>query len=403
MPDTRTHEQMMAGAANPSQPYQPPRVRGIAGILGRIGERGRARQAARQAQRGGGITGQGTVTAEEHLEPVAEGVEELEAAGEEHEAGQTAVIAENVAEAKAKEAEMEASRAEAAEGFDKADVAAEEGLEHIQGEIATTRDVVDAMPGEVKAEFDAQGVKLDAALDQARTGLAEKEESALANVMSGQANAMDAAVAGIHGATRQQISDIDAQVQQGMLSPSQAQAMKSRIKMGASMQLSAAVGQTAHAFAQTQAQTAASFGQMFTQFESTATQVQGQFGAQAAGAFGQAQQASSQFNVALTGMDAQATASRNASLSQNAGARGAFINAGDANSIGMMDYTQDTYVSPYPMALNNLTARTDLAHDYIKSDEFEKSFALLLRNMDETQRNNFIQRIFGLAELVLPG
>ena len=400
MPDTRTHEQMMAGAANPSQPYQPPRVRGIAGILGRIGERGRARQAARQAQRGGGITGQGTVTAEERLEPVAEGVEELEAAGEEHLAGETGVIAANKAEAEAAEREMERGREVGKEKFDEASAAAEAGLTDIQEEIDTTRAAVDAMPDKVRAEFDAREIKLDAELERARTGLAGKEESALANIMSGQASTTDAAVAGIHGATRQQIADIDAQVQQGTLSPSQAAAMKSRIKMGASMQLSAAVGQTIHAFVQTEAQTAASFGNMFTQFESAATQVQGQFGAQAAGAFSQTVQASGQLNAALTGMDAQATASRDAMLSQNAGARGAFVNAGDANSITMMDYTQDTYVSPIPMAINNLTARTDYAHDLIRSDEWEKSFGLLEQHMDEVERENFRQRVFGFLELI---
>lgn len=384
------------------------------GLLARVRERGAARRTARQerratrqaraaARRGGGEPKEETPTAEERFEPVVEGGEELEAAGEKHVAGQEEVIEENVAEAKAKEAEMEADREAALKEFDEADVAAEEGLADIQGEISTTREAVDAMPEQVKGEFDRQQEKLDVGFEQARAGLAGKEESALGNVMKGQANAMDAAVAGIHGATRQQIADIDAQVQQGMLSPSQAAAMKSKIKMGASMQLSAAVGQTAHAFTQTQAQTAASFGNMFTQFESAAAQVQGQFGAQAAGAFGQAQQASAALNTKLTEVDAQATAHRDTMLSQNAAARGAFQNAGDANSIAMMDYTQDTYVSAYPMAINNLTARTNLAHDLIKSDQFQQSIGLLMQNMEETKRNNFIQKLFGLAELFLPG
>jgi hypothetical protein len=329
-----------------------------------------------------------TPTAEERLEPVAQATEDLATAGEEHVAGERDVTAENLERARTQERDQERGQAVGMDKFNEADLAAEVGLKDVQRTIDDTRKGIDTLPEDVKAEFDEGQKKLDAGLDAARTGLGEQRTEALSGVMQGRASAMDAATDSIHGAINQQISQIDAQVQQGTLSPSQAQMMKHKVKMGGAMQLSAAVGQTAHMFTQTQAQVATSFGSMFTQFEGTAAQVQGQFGAQAAGAFGQANAAKAQFNTELTKLGAQAVASRDATLSQNAAARGAFINAGDQNNIAMMDYTQDTYVSAYPVAINNLTATRDLAGDYIRSDEFGKSLAVMMQNLDETEKNN---------------
>ena len=340
-----------------------------------------------------------TPTAEERLEPVAEATEDLAAAGAEHVEGERDVVAANRAAALGETAEQKIGQAKAGLGFDISSYAAQAGLTDVQETIDKTREGIADLPEQVQGAFDEQQKTLDAGLDEARAGLGEQRTDALAGVMAGRAGAMDAAVSSIHGATQQQMADIDAQVQQGVLSPSQATAMKSKIKMGASMQLSAAVGQTAHMFTQTQAQVATSFGNMFTGMESQFGQAQAQFGAQAAGAFGQANVAKAGFNTELTKLDAQATASRDAVLSQNAAARGAFVNAGDQNNIAMMDYTQDTYVSAYPVAINNLTAQRDLAGDYIRSDEFKKSLDLMLQNMEETDKNNLIN--LGLTALQL--
>jgi hypothetical protein len=178
--------------------------------------------------------------------------------------------------------------------------------------------------------------------------------------------------------------------------------MKAKIKMGASMQLSAAVGQTAHMFTQTQAQVATSFGQMFTSMESMAGQVTGQFGATAAGAFGQTQVALGQINVALTNTDAQATASRNAALSSNAAARSSAQNMNDSAGIAMMEYTQDTYVSEYPYAVNDLTAINNLAGQLIQADEMQKVLHLMEQAAKkETQRGRLT--VLGSIMQMLPG
>lgn len=341
---------------------------------------------SRREARRAGRAGPQTPTTEERLEPVVEATQELKEAGEESVAGEREVVAENLEVARAEEAEQEAGQEAALEGFDVADKEAQAGLEGIQGEIQDTRDLVDALPKKIQTEFEDQRKTLDAGLEAARTGLESKSGEALSNVMTGRAGAMEAATASINGATRQQMSAIDAQVQQGTLSPSQATAMKAKIKMGASMQLSAAVGQTAHMFTQTQAQVATSFGQMFTSFESMAGQVTGQFGATAAGAFGQAQIALGEINVALTKTDAQAVASRDASLSTNATARSVAQNMNDDAGIAMMDYTRDTYISEYPMAVNNLTAMTDLAGALIRSDEMQHVLSLMEESAKTEQR-----------------
>jgi hypothetical protein len=273
------------------------------------------------------------------------------------------------------------------------------GLEAVQAKIETTRDAVDQMPENVKTEFDRQQTKLDATSAASYTGIAGQRGEALAGVMEGRGAAMDAAVSSIHGATQQQMADIDAQVQQGALSPSQATAMKAKIKMGASMQLSAAVGQTAHAFTQTQAQVATSFGQMFTSFSQTAQQTQGQFGAAAAGTFAQAEQAKGQFNVALTQLDAQATAHRDTMLSQNAATRATFQNNNDVQNTAMLDYTQDSWVMRTPVAINNFEAQSRIAHDFLKSDAGNQMRELMKDNMELARQGSMWQTLFGVLQL----
>ncbi len=370
-------------------------------LLGRVAQRGKDRASRREARRTA-REGPQTPTTEERLAPVVEATQDLKELGEESVAGERDVVSENLDVARAEEAEQEAGQETALGKFDAADSAAEEGLTDVQRQIQETRDLAGGIPEKVKAEFDAQRETLDQGLEKARTGLEGKSDEALSNVMTGRAGAMEAATASIHGATRQQMSEIDAQVQQGILSPSQATAMKAKIKMGASMQLSAAVGQTAHMFTQTQAQVATSFGQMFTSMESMAGTVTGQFGAQAAGAFGQTQVALGQINVALTNTDAQATASRNAALSSNATARASAQNMNDTAGISMMEYTQDTYVSEYPYAVNNLTAMTDLAGSLIRADEMTQVLHLMEQAAKKEEQRGRLT-VLGSILQMLPG
>ncbi len=333
-------------------------------------------------------------TPEERIDEVATATDELQASGEENYEGEVTVQEENLDRARLQETDQRTTQVKAGLEFDMSDYAAQTGLEDTQAQIKLDRTNADALPGDVKAEFAEQEVKLDAVMDSSRTGLSGQREEALSNVMEGRAGAMDAAVSSIHGATRQQIADIDAQVQQGILSPSQATAMKAKIKMGASMQLSAAVGQTAHLFTKTQADVGTAFGNMFTSMENQFASTKGSFGETAAGAFGEANAAKAGINAELTKVGATAAADRDAILSANAAARGAFVNAGAQNNLAMMEYTQDTHISDYGYAMNDLTARTDLARMYIQSDEFKKELGILLEGLDQAERDNFIN-LFG--------
>jgi hypothetical protein len=328
-------------------------------------------------------------------------VEDLARAGEADIQGQREVNEANRQAALAESEEMKAGQEAAMLGIDVADTTANVGLQAVQETIQDTRAAFENMPQEVQQAFADQQALLDRGLQEGRTGIEEQKNEALANVMENQSMVMDSAVAGIHGATQQQIADIDAQVQQGTLSPSQAEAMKTTIRMGSSMQLSAAVGQTAHLFTETQAEVATAFGNMFTQFESTAQQVQGAFGAEAAGAFGQAMQASAQFNVELTNLEAQATAQRDTIISQNAATRATFQNLNDTHNMAMLDYTQDTYVMTTPVAINNLLAQQELAGDVIKIEQFEASLELMQQAQGQAEFGGFIDILFEAGKAAL--
>jgi hypothetical protein len=329
--------------------------------------------------------------------------ERLDEAGQEDYENLTKTQQENLDMNRATDVATREGQAAVAGKIDEADVAAEEGLEDIQGDIADTRDVVNAMPDDVKTEFDAYGDKLDTAIEEAQTGLEGQRGEALAGVMDGRADAMDAAVSSIHGATQQQIANIDAQVQQGTLSPSQADAMKSRIRMGSSMQLSVAVGQTAHAFAATQAQVATSFGQMFTQMEGTSQQVMGQFGAAAGQAFAAATTAMGQFNVALTDIGAQAVGRRDASRSNNAATRATFNYNSDMANLQMMDYTQDSVVLGTPMAVNSLNWIQDAAGMVISDREFQTSIDLMMKAYEAQKQSGWVGTFLAFVESFIPG
>ena len=376
----------------------------IRGFLGGIFGRGRRNQQNQPS----GVTGDPKAEAqaafdqsiEGRIQPVAGATADLEAAGQRDlERGEEA-IATNRADAQELAGQQERGQKVAAGAFDRADTAAQQGLEDIQSKIEGTREEISRLPGEVQVEFDRQQQTLTQGMDAARVGLGGQRSEALANVMQGRGSAMDAAVASIQGVQNDQIAAINAQVQQGTLSPSQASLMKSKVKMASPMQLSAAVGQTAHMFTQTQAQVATSFGNMFTQFESTASSVQGQFGAAAGGAFASAQTASAQFNTALTGMDTQATAHRDAVLSQNAAARGAFQNANDVHNMNMLDYTQDQFMMHTPVAMNNLTSQRDLAGDYIKTDQGQQMLDLMRENQELTRQGGWINMLMSMAQFV---
>lgn len=371
-------------------------------LLGALLGRGARNQAPAPAQApaGGGLFGGawdppsgGPLAGEQQA------VTDLAAAGEADIAGQREVIEQNRLAAEAERASMELEQAGTMRTITWADDAAKQGLTDVQGQIEATREEIARMPEKVQTEFDRQQTRIDTGLEQARTGLAEQRTEALGNVMQNQGMVMEAAVQGIHGGIRQQISAIDAQVQQGIISPSQATMMKSQIRMGGAMQLSAAVGQTAHLFTQTQAQVATSFGSMFTQFEGTAAQVQGQFGATAGSVFGQVQVAASKFNTELTALDAQATAHRDTMLSQNAATRATFQNMNDVNNMAMLDYTQDTYVLETPVAINNLQAEHMLAGDFFKSEHGQQMLEIMRENQQLTQQGSFWQMLMGLIPM----
>lgn len=360
---------------------------------------GLARFGAALMGRGRKKAGVKTPTAQERMEPVIEAREGIDVAQEADIEGMRAAEAANQARAQAELDEAKLEQEAVGEKFDVADVAAEEGLKEVQEQIEATREGVNKLPEEVQQEFDYQQTKIDEGLEQARTGLGEQRTEALNNVMDGRASAMDAAVASVHSASRQQIASINAQVQQGTLSPSQAEAMKAQVRMGASMKLSAAVGQTAHMFTQTQAETATAFGQQFTQMESQAIQSQGVFGATAAGTFSNAMSAAAQFNVQLTALDAQATSQRNASLSQNATARATFQNNNDLYGMGMQDYTQDMYIGTAAAAINSYNTEFEVMGALVRSDEFLHTMELMRKSEKAANWGNIMNIGMDLIKL----
>ncbi|KKL98483.1 hypothetical protein LCGC14_1823980, partial [marine sediment metagenome] len=157
------------------------------------------------------------------------------------------------------------------------------------------------------------------------------------------------------------------------------------------------------AFAATQAQVATSFGQMFTQMEGTSQQVMGQFGAAAGNAFAAATTAMGQFNVALTQLDAQATAQRDTTLSNNAATRATFNYNNDMGNLAMMDYTQDYAVLGTPMAINSLNWTTEAAGLVISDREMTASIDLMMQAYEVEKQQGAIGTFLAFLESVLPG
>ncbi len=276
-------------------------------------------------------------------------------------------------------------------GIDKLDDA---NVDIVQGDldnqklIEATRTDLEGLPPAVQAAFDLNKGDMDTAIDAGRAGIETREADALGRTMEGRAGAMDAAVASIHGALRNQMSAIDAQVQQGTLSPSQATAMKAKIRMGGSMQLSAAIGQTTLAFNKLEADVATSFGNMFTTFETNVTNAEGQFGATAAGAVGQANIAKGELNNALTDMSAQSRASRDAAISNNLATRSTFVNNNDSHNMAMLDHTDKETILAQPAAINSYTAMADTAAAMNKDENQQAALEFMMQNYEDTKAND---------------
>jgi len=301
-------------------------------------------------------------------------------------------------DAKAESDEMKLGQGENVDALDTASANATAGDLDNQALIETTRDRIATLPEDVQTAFDDNKGDMDDAIDAGRAGIDTRESDALGKVMDGRAGAMDAAVASIHGALRNQMSQIDAQVQQGTLSPSQATAMKAKIRMGGSMQLSAAIGQTTLAFNKLEADVATSFGNMFTTFETNATNAEAQFGAAAAGAVGQANIAKGELNNALTAMSAQSRATRDATISNNLATRSTFVNNNDAHNMAMLDHTDDEVILAQPSAINSYTSYADTFSTLTKTEHGQAMLELMKDNADLTAMFGGFNIAFELAK-----
>ncbi len=271
--------------------------------------------------------------------------------------------------------------------LDSANQAVVAGDDSTQAAIADTSDAISRLPQTIQSEFDRQRLTMEESIDYGRIGIDSKESDAIGAVLEGRAGAMDAAVAAIHGDLRAQMSQIDAQVQQGTLSRSQAVAMKAKIRMGGTMQLSAAIGQTTLAFNKLQADVATSFGNMFATFEANATSTEAQFGATAAGAFGQANIAKGELNNALMDMSAQSTQSSNATIANNLATRSQFVASNDTHNMAMLDHTDKEVILAQPAAINGYTAMMDTFMALAKDENVRETLSMMKENMENTEDN----------------
>jgi len=332
------------------------------------------------------------------LDPLRDVGEALRAAGEEDISEQKRTEADRLAGAQALQDRLDIRQETAESGFDRAEKMIEAGAGEIHHLVDDTRSAIKDIPEQVRGEFDRQQTIAQDRLKHAEGLVGVAKTEALSNVMQGQAAAMDAAVQTMHGQVNQAVSQIDAMVQTGQLSPAQAQSMKMQARMSGAMAIAPAIGATVHQFTQTQAQVATDFGNMLTSIETTGMQVSGAIGVAGGEAFAASSQAVGEMNVKLTEIDAQAMGQRSALLATNVANRAAAFNMNDQTMITMLDHLAETAILTTPAAINNYQAINNLVSTEIRMGHMDEALDIMRENIEVANKMARTNMILGIIE-----
>ncbi len=220
---------------------------------------------------------------------------------------------ENQARADEFAADVKADADETVGRIDEQSMALEEDADRVQESIANQAEKLDAIPGDIKAEFEGLRAQLNVERDASFERVEGQRAEALSQVMQGKSSAMQAAVQGIQGNINNQIGAIKSNPN---LTDAQKAGMVAQVRMSGAGAIAPAIGQTVLGFNSLAANVATTFGQITGQLESTGLQASTGLMGQQGAAYAQAQVAVGEMANQLIEIDASSSAAFAQSQSQ---------------------------------------------------------------------------------------
>jgi len=220
---------------------------------------------------------------------------------------------------------------------------------------------LDLLPQNVRHAFVDSRYYMERVLNQSRSEVEGAREAALADVYTGQAQAMQAAVQETQGNVNAQIAEINANPN---LTQAQKQQMTAQVRMQGSMQLGATVGATQLQFNTLAAYTSTAFGQILGNVETAGIAQRGALAVGGAQAEAQAFGMASQLGAELTNIQATADQAYAAAQSQLTGLRAQIEMTGNQFAMELAPAQATPFINHTDSALFDLQSFVDL----LKSD-----------------------------------
>lgn len=158
--------------------------------------------------------------------------------------------------------------------------------EDFDARLAEQSETLQDIPNQITSEFERLREEFGAEADASFDRLDVQREAALAGVMQGRSQAMEAAVQGVQGNVNNQIAQIQANTS---LTASQKQSMISQVRLQGATAMGPIIGASVLAFNQLAADVATKFGSITGQLEGIGLQVKGQLIGMQGEAFASAQ------------------------------------------------------------------------------------------------------------------
>ncbi len=225
---------------------------------------------------------------------------------------------ENQARADEFAADVKADADETVGKIDEQSMALEEDADRVQESIANQAEKLDAIPGEIKAEFEGLRAQLNVERDASFERVEGQRAEALGQVMKGRSAAMQAAVQGIQGNINNQIGAIKSNPN---LTDAQKAGMVAQVRMSGAGAIAPAIGQTVLGFNNLAANVATTFGQITGQLETTGLSLSANLSGQQGQAYADAQTAVGEMANQLIDIDANSSAAFAQAQSQLMGTR----------------------------------------------------------------------------------
>lgn len=261
--------------------------------------------------------------------------------------------------------------------------------EEFDTRLAAQSENLQDIPNQITSEFERLREEFGAEADASFDRIDVQREAALAGVMQGRSQAMEAAVQGVQGNVNNQIAQIQAN---GSLTDSQKQSMISQVRLQGATSMGPIIGASVLQFNQLAADVATKFGSITGQLEGIGLQVKGQLIGMQGEAFASAQVEVGRMTNQLLDIQASSDASYANSQGQLLAIRSQAEMAGNGLMVELLPAMATPYLDLTGATNAAFSVATGLMMDQFQLDAGSFAMDLNIAALRE-QQGNFLSRL----------